>query len=177
MPWPPRRSLHFAPQNRQQDRLLGFLRTIYPDHVSCERILSGIGFSHIYDFLIADHFALACPAVPAANQHNSYGVDRSAIISRFGVNGEDALCIEAVRLFAELYGAEAGNLALKSFASGGVFIGGGIGPKIRPVLEAGGFMQAFTAKGRFQPMLEKVSVKLALNPKTPLLGAMHHFVD
>lgn len=167
----------FAPQNAQQDKLLGFLRGIYPEHVSCERILSGIGFSHLYDFLVAGDFAPPCPAVPAVNDPNSHGIDRSAVISRLGINGEDALCSEVVRLFVELYGAEAGNLALKSFATGGVFIGGGIGPKIRAALESGGFMQAFTAKGRFRSMLGKVPVKLALNPRAPLLGAMHYFSD
>jgi glucokinase len=167
----------FAAQNDQQDRLLAYLRGRYPDHVSWERILSGSGFSHIYDFLVDSGFAPACPAVPALNDPNSYGIDRSAVISRLGINGEDVLCGEVVRLFVELYGAEAGNLALKSFATGGVFIGGGIGPKIRSALESGEFMQAFTAKGRFQGMLSKLSVKLALNPRTPLLGAMHYFAD
>lgn len=167
----------FAAQNKQQDLLLSFLREMYPDHVSCERLLSGMGFSHIYDFLVASDFAPPCPAVPAANDPNNHGVDRSAVISRLGINGEDALCSEVVRLFVEIYGAEAGNLALKSFATGGLFIGGGIGPKIRAALESGEFMAAFTAKGRFQALLGKVPVKLALNPKTPLLGAMHYFAD
>jgi glucokinase len=63
----------------------------------------------------------------------------------------------------------------KAFATGGVFIGGGIGPKIRPMLESGEFMRAFTGKGRFQALLSRISVKLALNPHTPLLGAMHYF--
>lgn len=167
----------FAAQNKQQDRLLAYLRGIYPDHVSYERILSGIGFSHLYDFLLADSFGKPCPAVPSGNDPNHYGIDRSAVISRMGINGEDSVCSEAVRLFVELYGAEAGNLALKSLAVGGVFIGGGIGPKIRTALEFGDFMQAFAAKGRFQPMLAGTSVKLALNPRTPLLGAMHYFAD
>ncbi len=167
----------FASQNSQQDQLLSYLREIYPDHVSWERTLSGSGFSHIYDFLVASGFAESCPAVPAANDPNNYGIDRSAVISRLGINGEDDLCAEVVRLFAELYGAEAGNLALKSFATGGVFIGGGIGPKIRSALESGEFMRSFTAKGRFASMLKKVPVKLALNPRTPLLGAMHYFAD
>jgi glucokinase len=165
----------FAPQNAQQDKLLAFLRESFAEHVSYERILSGIGFSHIYDFLIADDFGKPCPVVPSAKEAISNGVDRSAVISRLGISGENALCSEAVRLFVEIYGAEAGNLALKTFAGGGVFIGGGIGPKIRSALETGAFIQAFTAKGRFRAMLEKVSVKLALNPKTPLLGAMHYF--
>lgn len=165
----------FAPQNQQQDKLLEFLRGRYPQHVSYERILSGIGFSNLYDFLLDNQFAPACPAVPNAQDAKLSNLDRNAIISRLGINDEDALCSEAVRLFVEIYGAEAGNLVMKSFATGGVFIGGGIGPKIRSALESGGFMQAFTAKGRFQAILGKVSVKLALNARTPLLGAMHYF--
>ncbi|WP_446808701.1 glucokinase [Methylomonas sp. 2BW1-5-20] len=164
----------FAPQNPQQDQLLAYLRRQYPDHVSWERILSGIGFSNIYDFLLTSRFAPACPAIPAG-PGPSAGVDRNALISRLGIDGEDPMCRETVRLFAELYGAEAGNLALKAFATGGVFIGGGIGPKIKTVLESGEFLQAFVAKGRFQPLLSKLSVKLALNPRTPLLGAMYFF--
>ncbi|WFP49920.1 glucokinase [Methylomonas sp. EFPC3] len=163
----------FAPQNPQQDRLLAYLRQKYPAHVSWERVLSGLGFSNIYDFLVDSRYAPPCPAIPAAA--DAAGVDRNALISRLGVDGEDPVCRETVRLFAELYGTEAGNLALKAFASGGVFIGGGIGPKIRPILESGEFLQAFVAKGRFQAMLSKVPVKLALNPRTPLLGAMHYY--
>jgi len=163
----------FAPKNSQQDQLAAFLRRLYPEHVSWERILSGPGFSHLYDFLVESGFAPACPAIPTATETS--GIDRNALISRLGIEGEDPLCREAVRLFVELYGAEAGNLALKSFANGGVFIGGGIGPKIRPMLETGEFIQAFTAKGRFQPFLAAISVKLALNPRTPLLGAMHYY--
>ncbi|MGZ4958034.1 MAG: glucokinase [Methylomonas sp.] len=165
----------FASQNSQQDQLLSYLREIYPGHVSWERILSGNGLGHIYDFLVSSGFAEPCPAVPVANDPN--GIDRNAVISRLGIDGEDDLCAEVVRIFAELYGAEAGNLALKSFATGGVFIGGGIGPKIRVAIESAEFMQAFTAKGRFQAMLEKVSVKLVLNPRSPLLGAMYYFAD
>lgn len=165
----------FAPQNEQQDQLLQFLRKRFPQHVSYERILSGNGFSHLYDFLLEQRFASNCPAVPSAAHARESGLDRNAVISRLGINGEDALCCEVVRLFAEIYGAEASNLVLKAFATGGVFIGGGIGPKIRSALTAGGFMQAFAAKGRFQPLLSKMSVKLALNPRTPLIGAIHYF--
>lgn len=163
----------FAPQNQLQDQLLAYLRRQFPAHVSCERLLSGNGFSHLYDFLVENRFAPPCPAVPDAT--SDIEVDRNALISRLGIDGEDALCLEVVRMFAELYGAEAGNLALKTFSIGGVFIGGGIGPKIRSVLESGEFLQAFTAKGRFQPLLSRMSVKLALNPRTPLIGAMHYF--
>lgn len=167
----------FAAQNEQQDRLLAFLRERYPEHVSWERILSGSGFGQLYDFLVASGYGEPCPAVPAINESHGYDIDRNAVISRLGVGGEDDLCAEVVRLFAELYGAEAGNLALKVFATGGVFIGGGIGPKIRSALESGEFMRAFIAKGRFQSMLARMPVRLALNPRTPLLGAMHYFAD
>lgn len=161
----------FAAQNAQQDQLLSYLRKIYPDHVSCERILSGIGFSHLYDFLCEQGFAPPSADVPDTNS----GIDRNAVISGLGVSGKDPLCAEAVRLFVELYGAETGNLALKSFATGGVFIGGGIGPKILPAMQNGNFIQAFKAKGRFLPLLDKVSVKLSLNPRTPLIGAINYF--
>lgn len=165
----------FAAQTAQQDLLLNYLRKKYTDHVSWERILSGIGFSHLYDFLCEYGFAPPCPAVPAANSDLYGGVDRNAVISRLGIQGEDALCTEAVRLFVELYAAEAGNLALKSLSLSGVFIGGGIGLKIRPALENGRFIQAFKAKGRLFNVLDKIPVKLSLNPRTPLIGAIHYF--
>jgi glucokinase len=163
----------FAPRTPQQDQLLAYLRTIFPDHVSCERIISGDGFGHLYDFLCAQQGASPCPAVPPGSGIGE--IDRNAVISRLGINGEDPVCVEAVRLFTELYGAEAGNLALKSMAIGGVFIGGGIAEKILPAMRQGAFIEAFKAKGRFFPMLDKVPVKLSLNPRTPLLGAIHYF--
>ncbi|QWF69842.1 glucokinase [Methylomonas paludis] len=165
----------FAPQNSQQDQLLAFLRQRYPEHVSYERLLSGLGFSNLYDFLVESGFGPACLAVPSLEYAKTTGIDRNAVISRLGVDGEDVLCQEVVRLFAEIYGGEAGNLALKGFTTGGVYIGGGIGPKIRSALATEEFMLAFTAKGRFKTMLEKVPVRLALNPKTPLLGAMYYY--
>jgi glucokinase len=160
-----------AAKNHQQDLLLAYLRKIHPEHVSYERILSGNGFSQLYDFLCDQGFAPPCPAVP----DNHSGIDRNAVISRLGVAGEDPLCAEAVRFFVELYGAETGNLALKSLATGGVFIGGGIGAKILPAMQDGNFMRAFKAKGRFFSLLDKIPVKLSLNPRTPLIGAINYF--
>ena len=161
----------FAPQNDQQDQLLVYLRKLYPDHVSCERVIAGMGFGHLYDFLCAQGFAPPCPDVPERNS----AIDRNAVISRLGVSGEDPLCREVVRMYVEIYGAEAGNLALKSLALGGVYIGGGIAPKILPALVTGAFLQAFTAKGRYLNLLDKVSVKLSLNQRTPLIGAIKYF--
>lgn len=161
----------FAAQNVQQDLLLAYLRKTYPEHVSYERVISGIGFSHLYDFLCAQGFAPPCPDVPDKNS----GCDRNAVISQLGIEGKNALCVEVLRLFVELYGAETGNLALKSLATGGVFIGGGIGAKILPAMQNGHFIQAFKAKGRFSSLLDKISVKLSLNPRTPLIGAINYF--
>jgi glucokinase len=160
----------FAAQDAQQDLLLAYLRKIFPDHVSCERILSGIGFSHLYDFLCYQGFAPPCPEVPDITS----GIDRNAVISRLGIAGADPVCAEAVRIFVEIYGAETGNLALKSLATGGIFIGGGIGPKILPAMQDGSFMRALKAKGRFLPLLGKIPVRLSLNPRTPLIGAINY---
>lgn len=165
----------FAPQNGLQDDLLRYLRTVYPEHVSYERIVSGIGFSHLYDFLCTRNFS-PCPAVPDVDDLDK-GIDRNAVISRLGLSGEDSTCAEAVRIFVEIYGAETGNLALKSLSLGGVFVGGGIAEKILPALQTGSFIQSFKAKGRFLPLLDKISVKVSLNPKTPLLGAINYFID
>ncbi|MGZ8241338.1 MAG: glucokinase [Methylobacter sp.] len=161
----------FAAQNAGQDLLMVYLRKKYPDHISYERIVSGNGLGHLYDFLCEHEFAPACLAVPAVNSD----IDRNAVISRLGISGEDPLCAEAVRIFVEIYGAETGNLALKALAIGGVFIGGGIASKILPAMADGKFMQAFKAKGRFLPLLDKVPVKVSLNPRTPLIGAINYF--
>ncbi len=161
----------FAAQNTQQDLLLNYLRQLTPSHVSYERILSGIGFSHLYDFLLSQNFAPACAEVTQL----SPDADRNAVISALGVTNTDPLCAEALRLFVEIYGAEAGNLALKSLATGGVYIGGGIGAKIISAMQSGDFMQAFKAKGRFEPLLNTLSVKLSINPRTPLIGAINYF--
>jgi len=167
----------FAAQTKQQDQLLNYLRKRFNSHVSWERVLSGDGFGYLYDFLVDTGFAPACPAVPAKNDTSSYAGDRNAIISRLGIKQEDPICMEVMRLFVELYAAEAGNLALKCLATGGVFIGGGIGPKILPALQGENFIRAFTAKGRFQSLLSGLSIKLSLNPNIPLIGAANYFSD
>lgn len=167
----------FAPQTAQQDEFLVYLRKHFPDHVSWERVVSGIGFSYLYDFLLDSGFGSASSAIPPTLEASANGVDRNAIISRLGIINEDSVCVEAVRLFVELYAAEAGNLALKCMATGGVFLGGGIGPKILPALQSENFLRAFTAKGRFQQLLSNMSIKLSLNPNAPLLGAANYFSE
>ena len=161
----------FAAQTEQQDALLKYLRQLTPGHVSYERILSGVGFSHIYDFLCTQENAVPCKVVSQLTDDE----DRNAVISALGLAGKEAICVEALRLFVEIYGAEAGNLTLKSLAIGGVFIGGGIGVKILPAMQSGQFMSAFKAKGRFEPMLRTLSVKLSINQRTPLIGAINFY--
>jgi len=161
----------FAPVNHRQDLLLAYLRRLFPDHVSYERILSGIGFSYLYDFICANKIAEPSNLVPQVSD----AIDRNAIISQLGLEGIDKACVETLTLFVEIFGAETGNLVLKSLATGGVFIGGGICPNIVAALQNGVFIEAFKAKGRFNALLDKVSIKLSLNPRTPLIGAIKYF--
>ena len=156
----------FAPRTDLEDGLLRFLRKEF-GHASYERVLSGPGLHNIYRYLRSD----GGPAEPAWLHQRLANGDPSAAISEIAILGEDAVCVQALDLFVSIYGAEAGNLALKSLAVGGVIIGGGIGPKIRPKLVHGAFREAFCDKGRFSPLLSSIPVRLALDPKAPLLGA------
>lgn len=160
----------FAPRGDEQIDLLRYLRDRFTDgHVSYERVLSGPGLHNIYNFLRDTRFA----AEPQWLADALAGGDASATIAAHALAGDDALCVEALHLFAAIYGAEAGNLALKCLAVGGVFIAGGIAPKILPALHGGRFMRSFTDKGRFAELLRGIPVKVALNPRTALLGAAH----
>ena len=163
----------FAPVNAQQDALLLWLRQRYPEHVSVERIVCGSGIEHLYDFLRDSGFARAAidlDALPA-------GSDRAAAISACALQKQDALCIETLRLFLEIYAAEAGNLALKSLALGGVYLGGGIAPKILPAIDQQQFMANFCRKGRFSDMLRKIPLKIATNAQTGLIGAAYYAAE
>jgi glucokinase len=163
----------FAPVTQQQDALLQWLRERYPQHISYERILSGPGIYTLYEFLAQSGFA----PQPLFMTNIVQGEDPSAMVSRGAIEERDPLCQETLRLFVEIYGAEAGNLALKSMSLGGVYIGGGIAPKILPFMQSEAFMRGFTAKGRFEPMLKAMEVKISLNPETALLGTAHFAVD
>ena len=99
------------------------------------------------------------------------GVEAPAEISRAALEGRCAGCIEVLDFFVESYGAVAGNLALGMMATGGVYIGGGIAPKILPALETGAFLKAFRAKGTFESILKQMPVKIILNAEAGLLGA------
>ncbi len=156
----------FAPVTPQQDALLKWLRNRYPGHVSFERVLSGPGIYTLYQFLHESGFA----PQPSGMLNIPEGKDRSAMVSVCALEHNDPLCMETLRLFAEIYGAEAGNLALKSMSLGGIYIGGGIAPKILPYI-TDHFMKSFAAKGRFEEMLRGIPVRVALDPETALIGA------
>lgn len=158
----------FAPNSREQDGLLRWLRAKFNGHVSYERILSGAGLFSVYQYLREEGVAMESQAVHEAMLG---GEDPAPVISRFALEKNDLLCREALRLFVRVYGAEAGNLALKSLARGGVLVGGGIAAKILPAITSGDFMASFRYKGRFSDWLGTLSVKVAMNQDAGLLGA------
>ncbi len=160
----------FAPCTPQQDELLCWLRNRWPGHVSFERLLSGPGVYTLYQFLRDKDFA----DEPVAMKNLPEGADPSAMVSECALRDHDPLCSEALRLFVEIYGAEAGNLALKSLSVGGVFVGGGIAPKIMPMIRSGTFLDAFMAKGRFEELLRAMSIKVSTNALAPLIGAANY---
>ena len=163
----------FAPVTPQQDALLAWLRERFSGHVSYERVLSGPAIVTLYEFVL-HHGSFE---EPHAIQNRTSTDDASALISRLALDEHDALCMETMRLFVQIYGAEAGNLALKSLAIGGIYIGGGIAPKILPLLQEGHFLDAFASKGRFEGLLRAMQIKVSLEAETALLGAAHYAAD
>jgi glucokinase len=156
----------FAPQDALQDELMRYLRAQF-GHVSWERVLSGPGLFNVYKFL-RDTGRGEEPAWLAAELKDH---DPSPTISRAALEGKCALCGKALDLFVELYGSEAGNVALKMAAMGGVYLGGGIAPRILPKLQSSGFLAAFVDKGRLRPLLETIPIRVILNDRTALRGA------
>jgi glucokinase len=159
----------FAPHDEVEEGLLRHLRERCGGHVSYERILSGAGVASLYDYLRdAGH----APESPELAEALSGAPDPAPVISHYALERRDPLARETLRRFALIYGAEAGNLALKCLSRGGVLIGGGIAPKILPALiEEGRFMEGFCAKGRFKEFMRRMPVRVALNPNTALMGA------
>lgn len=160
----------FAPRDEREIELFRFLRAEVGDHVSYERVLSGPGLHDVYRFLCTTGFA---PESVRLTERLAAG-DPAAAISHAALEDGDPLCLETLRLFCGIYGAEAGNLALRVMSLGGVFVGGGIAPKILPILREGAFLRAFTAKGRFRGVLEQIPLWVVLEPLAPVLGAAHY---
>lgn len=159
----------FAPCNQLQIDLLLFLQKRF-GHVSYERILSGPGKLAIYQFLKEQGYGTEPPWLARRLADG----DASATVSAMALNRRSPLCVKALAMFASIYGAEAGNLALKYLARGGAYIGGGIAPTILPKLTDGVFMKAFKSKGRFTRLLSQVPVHIILEDRTALFGAARY---
>jgi glucokinase len=156
----------FAPQGELQIELLRYLAARF-EHVSYERILSGPGLVNVYDFLRDRGKERETPEFAAELKNG----DAAAAISRAAIDVTSTLAVQALDLFIDVYGAEASNLALKTMATGGLFLSGGISPKILSKLQGPRFMQAFVHKGRLRPLVESIPVQVVTNEKAGLLGA------
>jgi glucokinase len=159
----------FAPRNKLEVDLFLHLLSRF-GRVSCERVVSGPGLYNIYQFLRDTGQGLESEEVVAAMRKES----PPPVISRFALTGRCALCVRALDIFVSLYGAEAGNFALKVMATGGVFLGGGIAPKIIEKLQGPLFLETFTAKGRLKSLMESMPVRVILNDMTALRGAARY---
>ena len=160
----------FAPQTDEEIELLRFLRGKYGAHVSNERVLSGNGIGDLYEFVRGGQPEPAWLAAEIAKG------DRNAVVAEAALTGRDAACVHALELFVDILGAEAGNAVLRSLATGGVVIGGGIPPKILPALQTGRLIERFRAKGRFSQWMSTLAVRVALEPRAALFGAAHYVV-
>jgi glucokinase len=156
----------FAPRNAAELALRDSLARRY-GRVSVERVVSGPGLVAIYQHLVETGAAPEDPELRDRMERT----DPGSAISRAALEEGDPLAGRALDLFVAAYGAAAGNLALVGFATAGVFLGGGIAPKILPRLLDGPFLDAFRDKGRFRPLVERMPVRVVLNPRTAMLGA------
>ncbi|SOD42167.1 glucokinase [Nitrosovibrio sp. Nv4] len=156
--------MDFAPADELQARLLQYLRKIF-GHVSVERVLSGPGLTNIFNFLQTDLKG------PAGLVQVRLEEDGAAQVADLAFNHRHPIAVKAMDLFVEVYGAYAGNLALAGLCRNGVYVAGGIAPRIIGKLREGGFMKAFLDKGRFSSLMGEMPVHVVMNPKAGLLGA------
>ena len=157
----------FAPRNELEIGLLRYLMGWYSQHVSYERVVCGQGLVNIYQYLKSQQYA----DVDSELELQMSESDPASVISENAVVDGDPLCIKALEVFCEIYGAEAGNLALKCLPKAGVILAGGIAAKILPAMQSGDFMRGYLAKGRYKAILQDISVKVSLNSEAALLGA------
>jgi glucokinase len=161
----------FAPRNELEIELLRYLMGRFGGHVSYERVLSGPGLFNIYRFL-KESRGMEEPSW--LTERLSAADDPSALISQTALAEEAEICVEALNLFVSMYGAEAGNLALRAKSVRGLYVGGGIAPKILDKLKDGTFMKAFLDKGRYRDLLAATPVQVILNPQAALRGAAYY---
>ena len=158
----------FGPNDLMKAELWEYLYRRW-DHVSVERVLSGSGLFNIYSWLrdSGRHHE------PGWLANKIKAMDPARAISEAAMDRKDPLSEEALDIFVSIFGSVAGNLALTGMTTGGVYLGGGIPPKILPKLDEAAFMQGFMSKGRFKNLLEKIPVRVILNDRAALLGAAH----
>lgn len=155
----------FGPNSELEIELLRHLRASYL-HVSWERVLSGPGLHAVYDFLRDTK-----RNEPTWMAERIQVEDPAAVIAEVGLKKQADIGVQALDLFASIYGAEAGNLALKSMSLSGVYIGGGIAPKLLPKLQDGSFMRGFVNKGRYKKLMSSIPVRVIMNDRAALIGA------
>lgn len=156
----------FGPRNALEIDLLQYLQQRF-GHVSYERIASGPGKVSVYEFLRDTGRGKETAALRQKLRTGDY----SAMISTLGLEGSSSLCAKTLDVFMSIYGAEAGNLALKVLATGGVYVGGGIAPTLLAKFKDGTFMRGFVDKGRFKRLMQQLPVHVILEQKAGLLGA------
>ncbi len=162
--------IDFAPRDRREFEMLEYLREKIGGRVSYERVLSGMGLFNIYSFLRdRGHFE-----EPAWLAEEIRAGDDAAAISRAALAGRSPLAETALQIFVEIYGAMAGNLALLLKSVGGLYVGGGIAPKIMAKLKDGTFMRHYVDKGRMSGLVQSIPVRVILDDKTALYGAARH---
>ena len=160
----------FAPSSDLEIGLLKYLRQRH-GHVSVERVVSGQGIYSIYEYLRDTH------VFPENSEVRSQLEDtetKGAVISQYGLSGQDDMCETTINTFVSAYGAEAGNIALKSLAYGGIYLAGGIAAKLGDKMHSPLFINSFLDKGRMRPLLEKMPVSIISNPKVGLMGAVYY---
>jgi glucokinase len=155
----------FAARTDREIELVKMLRERF-GRTEVEQVLSGPGLVNLHRFT---HRGGQCEMLEGVDE-----TEAPARISQAGLGGRCQQCADALRMFVSAYGAEAGNLALRTMAMSGVYVGGGIAPKILPALKTGVFMDAFVAKEPMRELLERVPVKVILNPEAGLIGAAVH---
>jgi len=157
----------YAPRNEDEIDLLRFLKQKYNGRISFERVVSGQGITNCYEFL-REVRGLEEPAWLAEQMTEE---DPNAAITDAALKAKSEICVKALDMFVSAYGAEAGNLALKVLSVGGLYVGGGIAPRILEKLKDGTFMKAFTDKGRLSQLLVNMPVRVILESRTALMGA------
>ncbi len=157
----------FAARNDREVALLQYLGHTLHGRVSWERVVSGIGIKNIYAYLRD----VEKMEEPQGLRDRFAKEDQNAVIGQCAEDGSSPLCFDTMQIFASAYGAEAGNIALKVLAQGGIYLGGGIAPKMLKTLKSGGFIQAYLDKGRLSPVLEAIPVRVILDDTCALLGA------